>query len=305
MEEGFYTENIWEMISNEAKLAKGKSYVSVPYFGEGASKKLPLKKGSLLVVNAEKQTIATAGTSPNDLISLKSVGVEIHSNALNHSKIYVVNNTLFVGSANATNNSSENLKEAIWVSKNKIEIEKAIAFIKSLKVNPIGDEQLISLSKIYNTKKTENWNYNNENKPLHNNVFVWVVDYDNYSDGFEEAADKLYKEVKKIRKSNKTHRIDEIESDTICETGINVMQVYKNKGKFIIYPIGSVLGFKPFTNDEKTISFAIMIEVSRKRRGINIDRLGSQFTENELKELKQDGKLSNKLAQKFIDYWNK
>jgi hypothetical protein len=165
--------------------------------------------------------------------------------------------------------------------------------------------KLDSLSQIYNTKKEGSWFFNNEKEPLINNIYVWLIEDDDYSDGFEEASDELYKDVKKLRKSTRTHRIDEIESDSICEIGRLVMQVYKYEGKSIIYPIGSVLGFKPFMSNEKTISYAIMIEVPKRKRGMNLNRLGSQFTKKELKELEQDGKLSNKLAKKFIDYWNK
>lgn len=298
MKEGLYTENIWEMITQEAEKAKGKSYAAVPYFSDEAADMLPLKKGSLIVVNADKNAVKGGSTSPFELEKLLKNGVELQHNPKVHAKIFVINNTLFVGSANVSNNSKSNLKEAIWVSKDKTQIEKAIEFIKTLKNESIGQEKLNALKPIFNTKPI---NKGIQNKTPY--VYVSLVDDVDYSDKFNDAADELYEEVKdKLFKDNK-HRLDELESDQPRDNNTQVMQVFRSSKSIQVYPIGTVVGNKPFITNGQ-LSYVIFIEVEEKEP-FTIKKLQKYFTEEELLYLEKDQKLPEALAKKFKDFWNK
>ena len=48
----FLGADIWLDLTAQAKRFNGKSFVAVAYFGTGAARRLPLKKGSTLVVDA-------------------------------------------------------------------------------------------------------------------------------------------------------------------------------------------------------------------------------------------------------------
>ncbi len=48
----FLGADIWSDLTAKAKRFNGKSFVTVAYFGTGAARRLPLKKGSTLVVDA-------------------------------------------------------------------------------------------------------------------------------------------------------------------------------------------------------------------------------------------------------------
>jgi response regulator of citrate/malate metabolism len=49
------TKNIWATLTKAAKLSKTKSMVAVAYFGQQGSSMLPLKKGSMLLVDASEK----------------------------------------------------------------------------------------------------------------------------------------------------------------------------------------------------------------------------------------------------------
>lgn len=298
MKEGLHTENIWEMITQEATKAKGKSYAAVPYFGNKAAELLPLKKGSLLVVNADNHSVIGGVTSPFELEKLFKKGVELHNNPSVHAKIFVINNTLFVGSANVSNNSANYLKEAVWVSKDKIQIVKAIEFIKNLKHESIGQAKLNALKPIFNTKPIY--------KTIQNKIpymHVWLVDDVDYSDEFNEVAIELYEEVKDNITIDNRHRIDELESDEPCTNDILVMQVFRSGKTTEVYPFGKVIGNKPFITNGQ-LSYVIFIQVEEKKP-FSIKKLEKYFEKEELLYLQKNHKLPKALASKFINFWNK
>jgi 4-hydroxy-3-methylbut-2-enyl diphosphate reductase IspH len=74
----FLGSDIWSAIRTEAKQYQGKSFVAVAYFGTGASKRLPLKKESILVVDATDRAVKSGQTNPSELKKLQDKGVLHH-----------------------------------------------------------------------------------------------------------------------------------------------------------------------------------------------------------------------------------
>jgi PLD-like domain len=63
----FVTGGIWKSLTASAKAARKPSLVAVAYFGQGASKLLPLRTGSRLVVDASEGAVKSCQTHPADL----------------------------------------------------------------------------------------------------------------------------------------------------------------------------------------------------------------------------------------------
>jgi hypothetical protein len=107
------TTNVWSRISRAAKANSRKSHVAVAYFGTGATRLLPLSKGSTRVVDMSHAAVASGQTNPSELLKLINEGVAVYTVANLHAKVFVLGNHAFVGSANASRHSEQSLVEAV------------------------------------------------------------------------------------------------------------------------------------------------------------------------------------------------
>jgi hypothetical protein len=73
------TKNVWRAITRSAKQRPGRCWVAVAYFGTGASKLLPLTRGSTLIVNMSEESVRSGLTDPKEVLHLLNRGVDVHS----------------------------------------------------------------------------------------------------------------------------------------------------------------------------------------------------------------------------------
>jgi hypothetical protein len=66
----------WHRITALVKRRPSRCQVAVAYFGTGASKLLPLRKGSTLVVDLSKRAVGTGQTKPSEVLKLVNKGVD-------------------------------------------------------------------------------------------------------------------------------------------------------------------------------------------------------------------------------------
>jgi hypothetical protein len=128
---------------------KKPSFVAVAYFGKGGADLLPLKRGSTLVVDASEEAVRSGQTSPEELLRLYKNGVRIHSVRGLHAKVYVIGKEVFIGSANVSHNSRDNLREVLVLSRDESLVKAAKAFVRSLRTVELGENELDRLKKIY------------------------------------------------------------------------------------------------------------------------------------------------------------
>ena len=96
---------------------------------------------------AKKQLKVARLVHPNYKLYYK--GVKVYSLENLHAKIYVVGNTLLIGSANVSGNSSKLLQEAIIKTNDKQAVNDAKAFIEGHCHIELGEEQLTRLQRLY------------------------------------------------------------------------------------------------------------------------------------------------------------
>jgi hypothetical protein len=82
------TSRVWDHITGLVKKQPTKCSVAVAYFGSGASKLLPLKKGSILVVDMSERAVRSGQTKPSEVLKLINVGVETHTVDNLHAKVF-------------------------------------------------------------------------------------------------------------------------------------------------------------------------------------------------------------------------
>ena len=143
-----YTENrAWEEITKAAEGAREAAYVAVAYFGTGASALLPLRPGSILIVDLSERAVRSGQTNPSELLKYK--GVQIHSVTNLHAKVFVIGRWAFVGSTNASNNSAGKLIEATLKTADEKIGRACRRFVKDLCGEEVSPDRLKQLEKIY------------------------------------------------------------------------------------------------------------------------------------------------------------
>lgn len=104
------TSGAWSRLRSLARTDQ--AFCAVPYFGTGASKQLPLKPGSCLVVRFDRSSVQSGQVNPKEIIRLIKRGVDVHACANLHAKVFVFGNTAIIGSTNVSTASEHHLIEA-------------------------------------------------------------------------------------------------------------------------------------------------------------------------------------------------
>lgn len=123
---------LWKRIKSLATKHRDCSTVAVAYFGTGGAKRLPLRKGSRLVVDMSPPQVEGGATNPKELLELFNDGVEIFSVSGLHAKVFVFGDTLVGGSCNASKASEESLIEAGIETNNPAVVKRAREFVHRL-----------------------------------------------------------------------------------------------------------------------------------------------------------------------------
>ncbi len=202
----FLGANIWLDLTAQAKRFNGKSFVAVAYFGTGAARRLPLKKGSTLVVDASDKAVKSGQTNPAELIKLRNRGVRIFSMPNLHAKVFVFGEVAFVGSTNVSDNSAALYSEAAIRSGQTSVVSRAKQFVRTGAVNEIGPQKFESLLRAYKGRKKTGSGVKRGSSKIEPRFFI--VRLTEGDEPLEDAA--VIKDGVKISKdrmsSNKTHQ---------------------------------------------------------------------------------------------------
>ena len=103
----------WNAITKDvARKRRGPVIASISYVGAKASEVLPLRNGDFLICDASERAIKQGVTSAKSLAAYRRKGVHVFSHEGLHSKVVATEQFAWVGSANASGNSRDNLTEA-------------------------------------------------------------------------------------------------------------------------------------------------------------------------------------------------
>lgn len=149
----FIDHDAWRHITARVKRQRSRCHAAIAYFGMDGSELLPLRRGSVLVVNASEDAVRAGQTHPGELLKLIQKGVAVYSFATLHAKVVVVGNEVFVGSMNVSRRSERYLVEAAIRTDHRIAVSKARQFVESLTLVDIGPEEARRLMSLYRPPK--------------------------------------------------------------------------------------------------------------------------------------------------------
>jgi len=298
------TNQIWNHLTTATRRNKSKSIVAVAYFSEGASKLLPLSEGSLLLIDASEKAVKSGQTHPNDLLELYNMGVKIYSKEWLHAKMFVLGNTLYIGSTNASKHSSK-LVEAILKTSDKKTIQEAKAFINSYCKLEMGEEQLKRLQKKYRKPKFIGAKENNKKSPekrfqSSTAFYVYHLKYEDYSKDERIQSAKGKEEVKNKRLRKTRHKVDEFlwTGKFPPKKGDIIMQVTDNGDNAYVSPPGTVIHQRRWKN--KTMCY---LEVATKRRK-SLKYFKKHLSGKDRKLIDRSGKRNNNFVEAVNSIWS-
>jgi hypothetical protein len=202
------TQDVWPHLARSAARFKKPSFVAVAYFGKGGADLLPLKRGSTLVVDASEEAVRSGQTSPEELLKLYKKGVRVHSVRGLHAKVYVIGKEVFIGSANVSRNSRDNLREVLVLSRDESLLRAAKAFVRSLMTVELGENELDRLKKIYAKRARKP---RGEKPPRRNKgprVFVSQFTFHDTPKGEEASHEKGAKAARRLLSKSSRHQMD-------------------------------------------------------------------------------------------------
>lgn len=202
----FLGANVWTALTAEARRFQGKSFVAVAYLGRGAARRLPLKRGSILVVDASESAVKSGQTSPAELIKFRKRGVRVFNMPNLHAKVFVFGGVAFVGSTNVSDNSDHVFAEASIRSRQASVVSGARQFVRALALNEIGPEKLKSLSLLYDSRKKSAGG--GKRRIKRDGQSFYIVRLSEGEEPLEDvkAIEKGVKKAKEMMTSNETHR---------------------------------------------------------------------------------------------------
>lgn len=287
------TENIWESISKAASTDR-KNYVAVAYFGTGGAKLLPLKKGDFMVVDASDSSVRSGATNPSELKKLLNRGVEIYSYPKLHSKVFLLGETLFVGSSNVSINSKDNLFEAVLETNQSLVLEQAEKYILTLTHSRITKEEIFRLQEIYKPPKWINAKGKEKKGEFEPRIYLMKIEERRFSPGHELVLDHGRLESKKKGVSEEELEEYEWSGAPRFVVGDIALDYYSDKNYF--EPPKRIVHIEYWEGTNKCFVFCKKSVKSKKKFGLKLITI--------LGEKLRQGFLSEKISEKILQHWD-
>jgi len=234
---------VWPKITASIKAAKNPCYAAVAYMGQGRARLLPLPKGSKLVVDASLGAVRSGQTDPRELLILHDKEVEIYSHPGLHAKVVVADRTIFIGSANVSQRSANQLTEAVFSSRDPALVKDAITFIDDLPVRQLGPRELRQLQSEYRPPKNVPQASDPRTTQKRSSVYIYYLGWGDYDEAGQVIAAKGAMRAERKRTKRSRHFLDDFEWNGKVVPGKDdhVIHVMQEGSRKYVYPPGTVI----------------------------------------------------------------
>ncbi len=272
------TNDVWATITRAAKKAPTKAHVAVAYFGTGASKLLPLRAGSTLVVDMSESAVKSGQTNPSELLRLIERGVAVYTVPNLHAKVFVIGRRTFVGSANASTNSANVLVEAVLESTDRSVVNGALRFIRVQAVQRVLPEYARTMLKLYKPPK---FGAAKAGTPKHTPAATPVVHvvhllYENWSEAETAFDERETKFAARLRQRPRQSVVDGFRWTGSCviKKGDIVIQVTaEGGGRKLVSPPANVLRVRRYRATGRPVWFVyVEVPTGQRRKALKVVR---------------------------------
>lgn len=310
----FLAETLWPELKKTARASRQRCAVAVAYFGKGASKLLPLPKGSRLVVDASEGAVKSGQTCPADLLAMTKRGIRVYSITNLHAKVFVLGRVAFVGSANVSNRSAGTLIEAAVRLTDPLAVKAARKFVTECCLDEQTPTQLKRLNKLYRPPRIAGGGGLGIKKiskastklrlPQLRMVQLVLQDWSEQENALHDAGEGI---AKKRCEHPRSHELDSFLWTGECRfaAGDQVVQVTdEGSGKKLVSPPGKVIYVRSRVDKKLRRTSIVFVErPAIKRR--QIKTLTKQMRHGAGKRLKSNGVVRDmKFYKELMGLWN-
>lgn len=294
------TSNVWKEITAAARRARNRSAAAVAYAGSGASRLLPLQRGSRLVVDASEAAVRAGQTNPAELSRFLRRGVRVYSVSNLHAKIFVFGREVFTGSTNVSHRSASGLVEAALRTTDRTAVKAAHKFVNGLCLHELGPEALRRLGRLYHPPRFPGATGRRRGladgpRPELPRLLLTQLNIGELPQGSEDTLDKGRKAAKARRKHGRGHVLEEFFDPgtlTYQERDTIVQVLDEGDGSTFVYPAGNVVHTQKWSRGGKRCTFVYLERPKRKR--IRVSRLAKRLGRGARKKLQRDGVVRNR-----------
>jgi hypothetical protein len=289
------THGIWKTLASSARGARNPAYAAVAYFGKGASKLLPLRPNSALVVDASDVAVKSGQTCPFDLKRLQKRGVRIYSAQNLHAKIYVFDHRVFLGSANASSRSAGTLIEAMLQSNDRGVVSAARTFVRSLCLDELSPKTLSRLTRIYRPPRLPNnvprgHSARRKIRTVVRRLLLGHMFIESPPAEAKQTQQEGWQIAKRKQKHVRSYVLDDfwIRGNSSYRVGDKIIQVTdESPGHVLVTPPADVIHIRRWRRRNRRIAF-VYLEHPKMRR-IRVETLARRIGYGAKKELRRDG----------------
>jgi phosphatidylserine/phosphatidylglycerophosphate/cardiolipin synthase-like enzyme len=301
---------VWAALTKAIRKSKKPCLAAVAYFGSGAAKLAPLPKGSRLVVDASEHAVKSGQTSPSQISQLVSNHVRAYTAPNLHAKVFVVGKTAYIGSNNVSNNSANQLLEALIQTTDPEAVAAARHFVTDLCYDQLTPATLKKLKKIYNPPKLPPGKHTESAKgqplPVVPKVKVAQLVEEEWTEAEQKLHDNGLPTAKKRRKHPKLYEMDEFIWNGQCtlHEEDKVVQVTKtSKGVTMVSPPGDIIYIRSQIKGNKNTSCVYLERPAYKRR--QLAKVVARLGHGAKKKLENTATIRHTIfAHKLLTLWS-
>ena len=270
-------EQYWQKLQ---KSIKGARYVeaAIAYFGSEGAKILKLRPGDRLIVDMSISTVKAGGTNPYEVENLINKGISVFTRKNLHAKIVIVDKSIFVGSANISNNSQKFLDEAAIFTNDRVSVLRAQNFIERCCSEPVMPEYLEECKKVYSPPKFKNGKKTSVKSSRATHAKLWIVSLqagyvpDAEIGEYEKGEEKALKNIDaKKSKADSFHWPYKPKMADEIEPGDWMIQIVEQADKqTIVHPPGQFLLLHKYIRNKKTGQkrYVFHLEIPKRLRSL-------------------------------------
>jgi hypothetical protein len=305
----FIADRVWPAITEAARNTKSPAYVAVAYFGGGASKLLPLNKGSRLVVDASEHAVKSGQTSPAELLKLVRKGVKVYSIENLHAKVFVFGRTSFVGSANVSKNSENTLFEAVVRTTDNAVVSQVRHVVKALCLQQYTPKILSKLKELYRPPRVPGGKRVEARVPSNLRLpktYLAQLVRDDLLDEEEKMHDRGWIVAERMLKRKVTKQVDSFiwHFSHAFDLGDIVVKVtQEDDGRVFVSPPGNVIHIEQGRFGRGGAS-CVFLEIPAGKRRRLFDQLARKIGNGAAYKLGRDGRVRDRaLVMTLLKAW--
>jgi len=262
----FVATHTWAAIRRVGR-DKGRHWVAVPYVSPGATKRLPLKPGDVLITRFDDATIMAGQTDPTEIARYIRGGVEVHNEPWLHAKVYVSSKRAVICSANVSANSEDGLLEAGLEIAHRRVIGDARRFVQELRGSIIGLEFARSKIKLFRSGGQARRSMALPKAPAAHSLWIVALHRNDATVQEVDAARRSNLKAVSRMKDKEAFRLDDFTffSKWPAKVGDYVVQIVTDGRRVFVEAPAQITVIEPFANKYGN-SLSVVVEMRKRVR---------------------------------------